>query len=259
MPTYLNQDFCFCTLAFQAKYRNLAKELAETLEKYSSGTTLVIGTDQPEAFQNSPNVFAFKLHQTGILYCYHDKRFVIQEALKHFPTAIQIDADTKIVGDVSQEIPQTEGLAAGHIEDIVEHVQKYNPERLIYLRKIAAKLDLSLDNVSYVGESLFAVTAHSKKSEAFIKYWDAIARYLEIHGIHSGEGNAIGMAAAKAGLKVYNPLWLGKINSVRKHLDASDRKSERTQWEVLQRKLAYHYRLNKARIISLKDFDFFYS
>ncbi|MCC5637395.1 hypothetical protein LC593_16415 [Nostoc sp. CHAB 5844] len=259
MSTSLNQDFCFCILAFRAKYRILAKELAETLEKYSPGTTLVIGTDQPEEFQNSPNVFAFHLRQKGILHCYHDKRFVIQEALKKFPTAIQIDADTKIVGHISPEIPQSEGLAAGHIEDIVEHAQKYNPERLIYLRKIANKLDLSLDDVSYVGESLFAVTADSKKTGEFIKHWDSIARYLEIHGIHAGEGNAIGLAAAKAGLKVYNPSWLEKINSVRKHLDASDRKFQRTQWQILQRKLAYHYRLNKARIISLKDFDFFYS
>ncbi|GBE92303.1 hypothetical protein [Nostoc cycadae] len=259
MSNYLSQDFCFCILAFRAKYRNLAKELAETLDKHSPGTTLVIGTDQPQEFQNYSNVFAFKLQQTGILHCYHDKRFVIQAALKKFPTVIQIDADTKIIADISPEIRYLEGLAAGHIENIVEHAQKYNPERLIYLQKIADKLDLSLENVSYVGESLFAVTADSKKSEEFIKYWDFIARYLEIHGIHSGEGNAIGMAAAKAGLKVYNPSWLGKINSVRQHLDASDRKSQRTQWDLLQRKLAYHYRLNKARIISLKDFDFFYS
>ncbi|MBD2497450.1 hypothetical protein [Nostoc sp. FACHB-280] len=259
MPSYLNQNFCFCTLAFKAKYRKLAQELAETLDKHSPGTTLLIGTDKPEEFQICSNVIAFKLHQTGILHCYHDKRFVIQEAFKYFPTAIQIDADTKIVADISPEIPYLEGLAAGHVEDIVEHAQKYNPERLIYLRKIADKLDLSLENVSYVGESLFAITADSQKAREFIKYWDWIARYLEIHKIHSGEGNAIGMAAALAGLKVYNPSWLGKINSVRKHLDASDHKSQGIQWDILQRKFAYHYRLNKARIVSLKDFDFFHS
>lgn len=259
MSTLINQNFCFCTLAFKAKYRILAKELAENIKEYSPETTLVIGTDQPKEFQNFPSVFAFKLQQKGILHCYHDKRFVIQEALKKFSTVIQIDADTRIVGNLPQQIPHVEGLAAGHIENIVEHAQKYNPERLIYLRKVADKLDLSLEDVSYIGESLFAVTADSKKSVEFIKHWDAIGRYLEIHGIHAGEGNAIGLAAAKAGLKVYNPSWLESINSVRKHLDASDRKFKRTQWDMLQRKFAYHYRLNKARIISLKDFNFFYS
>lgn len=259
MSSYLNQNFCFSTLALKAKYRIFAKELAENIAQYSPGTTLIIGTDRPKEFQNCTNVFAFKLQQTGILHCYHDKRFVIQEALKKFPTVIQIDADTKIVGNLPQEISPSEGLAAGHIKNIVEHSQKYNPERLIYLRKIADKLDLALENVSYVGESLFAITADSKKSGDFIKYWDYIARYLEMNSIHAGEGNAIGLAAAKAGLEIFNPPWLAKINSVRKHLDASERKFKPTQWQILQQKFAYHYRLNKARIVALKNFDFFYN
>ncbi|NET57171.1 MAG: hypothetical protein F6K47_13715 [Symploca sp. SIO2E6] len=266
------QQFCFSILALGAKYQLLAKEFAKDLEKHSPETTVVVGTDNPQAFQDCSQVLAFKLDRKGIFHCYHDKRFVIEQALTKFPVVIQIDADTRIIGSLPESMnnqvsPEedyqkpnlsTDALAAVHIENLVEHVQKYNPERLNHLRKLAAKLEIDLDTVTYIGESLFAVLANGDKTVEFIQQWDAIARYLELHGIHGGSGNGIGLAAAKVGLEIIQPSWLEEINQVRHHIDASRLKSRKTLGNKLKRRIGYHYRLNKERIIAIKDFNFYY-
>lgn len=75
-------NYCFCTLALREKYQKLTKTLAEDLKKYAPGGSLVVGTDAPQYFDNSPNVIAFKHTQKGILHCYNDKRFVLEKKFK---------------------------------------------------------------------------------------------------------------------------------------------------------------------------------
>ena len=254
----MSKSFCFSILALKPKYQLLAKKFAQNLENKSPETTVVIGTDNPSAFNDCSNVFAFKLEKKGILHCYHDKRFVIEKALTKFDVAIQIDADTKIVSSLPESINASTGLAAVHIENLVEHAQKYNPERLIYLRKLADKLDVEIESVSYIGESLFAVHADGDKTSEFLKQWDLTARYLELHRIHAGSGHGIGLAAAKAGLEISKPSWLESINQAKRHLDAAAWKSNKNLWNSLSRRIDYHYRFNKARIFALKDFSFYY-
>lgn len=254
----MNSNYCFSALALMPKYRMLAKQFARDLERHSPDVLVVIGTDDPNFFQDCKNVFAFKFTKKGILHCYNDKRFVIDEALKKFRTIIQIDADTRMISRLPKEISPPFGLAAIHSENLVSHNQKHNPERLIYLYKLAEKLKIDIDLASYVGESLFSISADRERASIFIQEWDRIARYLELHGIHAGEGNAIGLAAAKAELQVTRPSWLEDIDRVRQHMDVSHSGSMRTRWDRLGQKLDYHYRFNKARIRALKDFNFYY-
>ena len=244
----MNNSFCFSIVALGSKYQLLAKDLAKDLEKYSPETTAVIGTDNPHIFKDCSNVFAFKLKKRGILHCYHDKRFVIEQALTKFKLVIQIDADIRINGSLPKSINQSTGLAAVHIENMVEHVQKYNPERLSYLCKLADILEIDINTVTYMGESLFAVSADGDKTWEFLRQWDLIARYLELHGIHGGSGNGIGLAAAKAGLEIIKPSWLESINKVKHHFDASKLKSRKTLWNNLSSNIDFYYRLNKARL-----------
>ncbi len=253
-------DFCFSVLALGSKYRIMTQQLIENLEQYSPEAYVVIGTDNPVEFKNYKKVIAFKLVQKGILHCHHDQRFVIEKALTQFPLVIRIDADTKITAPISKPSQIPTGLHATHIENIVQHNQKYAPERLKYFKKLGHKLELDLEQVSFIGESLFAVSTKDKNQAAnFIQQWGLIARYAELHGIHGGEGNIIGLAAHKAGLEVQkSPDWLQEINQVRQHLDASKFASKKSKFSQLQSRFKYHYRLNKARIISIKDFDFYY-
>jgi hypothetical protein len=254
----MNDNYCFSMLALMPKYQLLAKSFAKDLEEHSPDIMVVIGTDNPNVFQNCRNVFAFKLIRQGILHCYNDKRFVIEKALTRFKLVIQIDADTRIAGSLPKVINHSPGLAAIHIENLVSHNQKYNPERLSYLYRLADKLKINPDDVSYIGESLFSISVDQEKASVFIHQWDLIARYLEMHGIHAGEGNAIGLAAAKAKLEISRPSWLENINQIRQHMDVSQWERRKSMWDRFKQKVDYHYRLNKTRVIALKDFDFYY-
>ncbi|NJL85221.1 MAG: hypothetical protein HC886_03365 [Leptolyngbyaceae cyanobacterium SM1_1_3] len=256
LPT---QDFCFCTLALREKYRLLAQQLATDLAEQSPGTQLVVGTDRPEAFQSCSNVLAFELHQQGILHCYHDKRFVLRRALTQYRTAIQIDADSRIVQPLPELPPRSPGVSSHVLENLLAHVSRYTPERLRHLQKLAEKLQVPLEKVSFVGEALFSITNDDAQiALRFLDCWDLVARYLELHGIHAGEGNAIGLAAAKVGLTVAPASWLDPIDQALKHLDASAQGRRLSQGQKLQRRLRYHYRLNLARLQALQNFDFYY-
>ena len=251
-----NQDFCFCTLAFSSYYRQMAKDLAEDLEKYAPGIKLVVGTDNPQDFENCKNVISYHQKQQGILHCYHDKRIPIAQGLSQFKVAILIDSDCRITKLLPREIVEFTGIQ-GVYKNLVEHTKKYRPERLETLEKVAKKLNIDINKVSYFGEALLMVSRDGKKSQEFFDAWGKIGRYLELSGIHSGSGIAIGLAAYQVGWTPEKNLDWETINKAAYHLDASQ-KVERTSWEKLQRRLAYHYRLNKARLLALKEFDFYY-
>ncbi len=261
----MDKSICFSVLAFKSQYHRLAKSLATDIARFAPGTFLVIGTENPKAFSECSNVIAFKLKKTGILHCYNDKRFVIEKALQQFKTVIQIDADTKITAPLPTTIDQSPGIAGSYLANMVEHSQKYNPLRLGHLKKLSGKLGQDPDNITFVGEALFAITAEDAQAKEFIRQWGLMARYLEIKGLHSGEGNIIGLAAAKVGLDITQPDWVASIQSASDHLDASrDRKlvninrPKNLSQTKLARSLNYHYRLNKSKFFALKDFDFYY-
>lgn len=249
-------DFCFCTLAFSSYYRQMAKELAADLEKYAPGTQLVVGTDDTQDFNDCSNVISYNQKQQGILHCYHDKRIPIAYGLSKFDIAILIDADCRIIKPLPQEIEQFTGVCGVH-KSLVEHTQKYRPERLGTIEKIAKKMNIDVNQVSYFGEALLMVSRDGKNSEEFIDTWGKIGRYLELADIHSGSGIAIGLAAHQVGWIAEKSSDWQTINRSMNHLDAS-RTVERTSWEQLQRRLSYHYRLNKQRLLALRDFNFYY-
>jgi hypothetical protein len=252
------KDFCFCTLALGKKYHLLAQQLADDLEKNAPGNSIVIYTDKPKNFSEQHNVLAYKHQQDGILHCYNDKRFVIATALSKFRAAIFIDADSRILSPMPSDVQWLPGITAGHCENLIEHVSKYNPERLQPLKKVALKLDLAIEKTNYIGECLFIIARDEGREQEFLQLWGIIGRYLELKGIHAGEGNTMGLAAAKVGWNVKTHGWAA-IKQVTHHIDASSERTQQTFWDTWKRRLSYHYRLNRARLAALKDFEFFYS
>ncbi|ARV57227.1 hypothetical protein BZZ01_00010 [Nostocales cyanobacterium HT-58-2] len=251
------KDFCFCTLAIGKNYRLLAQQLAQDLEKNSPGISVVIYTDKPEDFKTNPNTLAYKHQQQGILLCYHDKRFVLAKALSNFRAAIYIDADTRITSKISN-IHWQPGITAGHWENLIEHASKYNPERLEFFKKIASKLNLPLENTNYIGESLFVIARDEGREGKFFEQWGHIGRYLELKGIHSGEGNAMGLAATLVGWNIKTEGWQ-EIKQAVKHIEASHTPTQEKFWDKWKIKLGYYYRLNVARLEALKNFKFYYT
>ncbi|WP_174707970.1 hypothetical protein [Nostoc sp. TCL240-02] len=206
------QQFCFCTLALGKVYRALAGLLAKDLELYSPNTAFIILTDCPQEFSKYPQVLAFQHQQQGVK-CYHDKRFAIAKALSLFNSCIFIDSDMRILAPVSEEIEWLlePGISARACMDMSKKFAKAlgttNKKfaREIEVIKEAAQflnLDPEWENVTFVHEYLFSVTKSTGKEIEFLETWSILAKYFELNGVYEGEGNAIGLAAYKAGLPV---------------------------------------------------------
>lgn len=263
-----SKNFCFCTLALGKKYSTLAQNLARDLDKYSSDTKLIIYTDHPEDFIAHPNVLAFKHTNQSIGACYHDKRFVISKALSLFKTAIFIDADSHIVAPVPEGIDWKPGITTGVFKNIYEMKgNKNHPQKLQYIDGLVKKLDLSPSKVNWTDENLLVFTQDQGKEDEFFKLWDKIALYFQLRHIHSGEGNAIGLAAAKVGWEFTSENW-HEIDQVRKHwheyswkVQAGLEKGKVSPPLVrFLEKVNYQYRLNRGRIkAALIDFNWYYS
>jgi hypothetical protein len=225
-----NSKFCFCSLAIRKPYRDLALELAKDLERHAPGTCLVILTDQPKAFSHQKNVLAFYHRQQGIG-CYHDKRFAIAKGLTLFDTCIFIDADMRVLEPLPQEMSWTTapGLTARSCHPMSKHYAPIQAgtasPKLIkefqVTQAAAQKLGLSLEDpeVKFVYEFLLCITKDSGKETEFLEWWERLARYFELMGIYDGEGNAIGLAAAKAGMTAR---W-GEMNGIDFFMDRTER------------------------------------
>ena len=211
--TQEEKGFCFCTLALGKIYRALASLLAEDLEKYAPDTSFIVLTDNPLDFSKYSNVIAFKHRQQSVK-CYHEKRFVIAKALSLFNSCIFIDADMRILAPLPQDLKWViePGIAARACDSmgkkyakVITGVAKPKACREFKVTQAMAQklnLDLRDNSLKFVYEYLFSVTKDCGKEIDFLKHWEIIAPYFELNGVYDGEGNAIGLAAAKAGLKV---------------------------------------------------------
>jgi hypothetical protein len=208
----IQQQFCFCTLALGKVYRALAGLLAKDRELYSPNTAFIILTDSPQEFSKYPQVLAFQHQQQGMK-CYHDKRFAIAKALSLFNSCIFIDSDMRILAPVAEDIEWLlePGISARACMDMPKKFAKAlgttnkNFSREIEVIKKAAQflnLEPEWENVTFVHEYLFSVTKSTGKEIEFLETWSILAKYFELNGVYEGEGNAIGLAAYKAGLPV---------------------------------------------------------
>ena len=208
---------CFCTLAIHAPYRRRAQLLLGD----APGVPWIVLTDEPEDFANLP-VRAIKHEPTGPMAvdfqtgfppigqglgrpAYHDKRFVLQAALKDFDTAIFIDADSRITS-----LPRLPKFSPGIAVDkflrasISDHLNRYGQWRRRALEQLALELtgDTNVLNTArWCGEALFAVTKDGNESK-FLEAWERSAKFLQDREVYSGEGGVIGLAAAYAGWTV---------------------------------------------------------
>ena len=233
----------------------MAEELAISIDKYFSSVKLIVLTDKPHYFKNRSNILAFKHRQKGIWNCYNDRRFAIEKGLLLFNTVIHIDADTRIVAPPSSEVSFSPGIS-GCTEDIIEHVGKYRPERLKWLIKLSSKIGIEPENAKWIGESLYAVSIDNGKEKEFIKQWGLIASYLELHGVHI-DGPAIGLAASKVGWQVKSDEWKS-LKEIVSHADASYEPQRLSFFQTQFKRIKYHYRFNKARLMALKEYEFYY-
>ena len=207
-------NVCFCTLAIHAPYR----ERARLLVGDATGVPWIVLTDEPDDFAGLP-AHAIRHAPTGPMAvdfletlmpigngrgqpAYHDKRFVLQAALKEFDTAVFIDADTRI-----SSVPKLPRLPSGiavtrAVEaSIEEHLSRWGTHRKPVFEELAVYLTgttETLKSARWCSEALFAITKDGNEAR-FFEAWASAAEFLQSKKVFSGEGGVIGLAAACAG------------------------------------------------------------
>jgi hypothetical protein len=201
-----------------------------------------------------------------------------------------LDADMRILAPFQLGEDWTPGIAARSCSSISKHFAtqikptKQAQRKLAVVQKAAHKLNLDLqdEQIKFVHEFLFVVTKDSGKEATFLTVWEQLGRLFELNGLYSDEGHAIGLAAAKAGLRVnHNPMkdfefFKDKIEQVkiktgqseshktvayfetRKQLACSDRPLFQKAVAKLHKYVRLIDRTTRLRVSSLKNFDFYH-
>ena len=242
-------DYCFCTLALRSPYRLLAKNLAEDLKKYAPKVNLIVFSDEPDDFKDYQNILTFKYVQKGIPHCWNDRRFVIEKALSMYNTAIHIDADTRILGNVPEQIEWLPGITA-MTDDLLQHASDwmYSPDVQL-INKVAKELNIALEKARLIHESLYMITRDDGRELEFLKQWDILTKTLELRGYTSSDGYLMGMAAQQIGWNMNKQGW-ESLKNLTNHFFADDRRPP-SLWKKLNKKMSYFSRLNTARLINI--------
>lgn len=205
----------FCTLAIHEPYRRRARMLCEDLQL----VPWFVLTDEPGDFADL-KVAAIAHRPTGPMAvdyryrlpamgtgtaAYHDKRFALQAALEAFDTAVYVDADSRISGPISlPEFPPGITVCSETRWNIEQHFAAYGAWRRPVFAELAIHLfgdEAILNTAKWCPENLIAITKDGQES-LFFKAWTEAAEFLQCRGVYSGEGGAIGLAAAYASWKV---------------------------------------------------------
>ncbi|MEL4894615.1 hypothetical protein, partial [Crocosphaera sp. Alani8] len=208
--------YCFCTLAFGDPYRLAAKHLAQQLQKCD--IDLFVVTDEPQYFKDLPKVNAVKLHRTSILYAYNDKRFALENALKHYECAVLVDADSEIIGDIPQVLEIPPGMYANtSCKSLEENLKKHHPKNYGSFQLLAQKLKIDLSQTQWICENLIIIRRSSDQEWKFLDTWELADRWLGIRQVFQGDHSYIGVAAAVAGWQVDNHPEFSRIKEIIKN------------------------------------------
>ena len=210
---------CFCTSAIGKKYNLLAKLLAEDLRQFAPGCKFIIYTDQPNIFENNPNVSAVKHRCRGVM-PYNERRFAIRDALSVSSCVIYLDADVRICAPIPQNLKFLPGLTARSCGSFQNHIHKYfNPKfkshKLLnkknVIEKMAQRVGIGLDSpeLKFINEFLFVVKKDRGRELEFLKIWGDLAIYADTLGLHNNPTYAMALAAAKSKFPIYHDRMVG--------------------------------------------------
>ncbi len=275
-----SKHYCFCTLAIGRRYRTHAKMLAEDMQRYAPTAAFILLSDKPDEFKQYPNVRAFS-HRIQSVKGYHDKRFVIEKALSLYESCIFVDSDIRMLGPVPEDLPFLPGIVARYGCGIIKHNaiikvrDSFKP-----IQEVARALQLNLEDVLWFHEFMFSVSRQQGKEKDFFRLWQSISYYLECRGVYGGEGNAMGLAAAKSGFDInfhrhdFFPSFKDNIHKEKIKTGKADsqamaaelkihREIEYPQRSLIQkvgRKVSqnatFYYRLLRLRVQASKDAQF---
>jgi hypothetical protein len=221
-------DFAFCTITYGEKYVKFGDSLIGQLNEM--GYHVYVLTNEENHYVGNENITVIKHDKE--YFSFHDKRIVMRECLKHYRTAIFLDADVHIqnVDNLNFFNNLSSGLHIfamfGNIgftfcsEDITpcenqdRRNTKYGKEGIKLLNDLNLKykkqyhLGNDYDYLEHFLEGRWAITKEDGKEDVFFDIWDKLAEFCDEFDIRhkyykntgAGEGGAMSIACYNSGL-----------------------------------------------------------
>ncbi|MFC5453450.1 hypothetical protein [Prosthecobacter fluviatilis] len=220
---------CFATLAFGRDYRYHAERLALDFAVHASHFPLVMLVDRPQDIMPRPNLRTLLYRPEGALRRYHDKRLLVRAGLDAgYATVVVIDANSRLVEKLPDMLELRKGVNAFITQPVLEHLREEEAaastrkrfastaHQRRCLERAAQSLGLSLENVTFIQESIYALHGPEDILRQFVECWGRLGHFMDYHGLAWSEGFAIGLAAAAVGLDVHENRFL-PMNCFYKH------------------------------------------
>lgn len=224
------KNFAFCTLTYGEKYIKFGDSLIKQLN--DMGYHVFVLTDNVNHY--SPSDLLTPIEYKKEYFSFHEKRVVVQECLKHYETAIFLDADVYIKDTDNLDIFETvePGLHIfanfGHIghtflnDDITKcggkglRNTKYGKKGLELLNKLDYQYERLLhDNLVWYEhflEGRWMIKRDDGKEDRFFEIWDSLVDFCEqmdielgyTDSIGAGEGSVMSISAYNSGIRVHS-------------------------------------------------------
>lgn len=225
------RNFAFCTLTYGEKYLTFGDSLINQLN--GMGYHVFVLTNNMEHY--TPNNLLTPVEYKKEYFSFHEKRIVMQECLKHYDTAIFLDADVHIQNidnlDIFQDIEPgihifsnfgTIGLTFLNDDLSICEVEgrrntKYGKEGLELLNKLGYSYKRIFDKtiegyLEHFLEGRWVVKKDDGKEERFFEIWESLVDFCEgvdikmnyLDTIGAGEGSVMSIAAYNSGIKVHS-------------------------------------------------------
>lgn len=220
---------CFATLAFGRDYRYHAERLALDFSVFAAHFPFLMLVDRPEDIVPRPNLRTQTYRPEGALRRYHDKRLLVRAGLDAgHATVVVIDGNSRLVENLPARLGLRTGVNAFITQPLLEHLREEDAavstrkrfastaRQRRCLERAAQGLGISLDKVTFIQESIYALHGPEDILRQFVDCWGRLGRFMDYHGLAWSEGFAIGLAAAAVGLDVHENRFL-PMSSFYKH------------------------------------------
>lgn len=224
------KNFAFCTLTYGEKYIKFGDSLIKQLN--DMGYHVFVLTNDVNHY--SPSDLLTPIEYKKEYFSFHEKRVVVQECLKHYETAIFLDADVYIKDTDNLDIFETvePGLHIfanfGHIGHTFLNDDmsmcggkglrntKYGKRGLELLNKLGYQYERLLhDNLVWYEhflEGRWMIKKDNGKEDRFFEIWDSLVEFCEqvdielgyVDSIGAGEGSVMSISAYNSGIRVHS-------------------------------------------------------
>jgi len=218
---YKRQNYIFSTLAIGDIAVKNATLLSRDLKYFDQ--KIIVVTDNPTQFESQSNVIVVEHRPKK--FSYNDKLICIREGLSREDAVVCIDSDCRILYKTFKNATSKMSLIISpgfhpswdwgkicrpgnkffNSEDVTGRVSGYGELAL----KLCTKLDINYLESYHYQEGIVVVCKDGGKETTFIDTWSVLATNLDNHEVINnssrigiGEGNLIGLALTKSGMKI---------------------------------------------------------